>query len=159
MIIDFENATELGLRDYPTLPDPKSGVRGVSALPGFPDLEVLEQKMPETLGDDAMVRILYSSSLLRGGKVIHTASIEEVDLSLISSASGIPLRTLQKEHGVKGYTLQAHIILYGNGEREDLGPYLGSMADEDVFPFLSDLLSDSISSGDEDISEWLFDEE
>lgn len=161
MIIDKNNASELTVRDYPTLPDLKSGKWKVVPCPFDEDFSILLQKNPVPVGEDAMVALLYSATLMKDGKAIHTASIEAIDLRLISYATGTPLRTLQNEHNVKGHILEPHLILYGNSEREDIGPYLGSLDEDEVYPFLSSVIEDStIPAGEEDdFSSWIFDED
>ncbi len=153
MIVDISFAPEIGRADYPTIPDCATGKVG-----GFEDkeygLSFVLLKNPQPLGE-SMEAIFYSVAVLRDGCLIFCASIEALDLRSLASALGVSVKELQAEHSTKSFYSKPHIIVYGNDEREDIGLYLGSMKDEDVFEFLKDVAYDSFDDGSDDVSSWL----
>ena len=159
MIVDKDSAAVLTVRDWPTLVDIKTGVvmEDVDEESG---LDLIFMKNPASLGDDSMVSISHSVAALRDGNMIFSASLESLDLRALSSALGESVKSLQNEYGIKGYFTPSRIILYGNGEKEDLGVYLGAKDDDSVFDFLRGLFEDSfVEVGeDEDYSDWIIEE-
>lgn len=156
MILDKDSASELTVRDWPTLSDIRTGLVRKD-LDEETGLDLLFMRNPASLGDDSMVSITHSIAALRDGKMIFSAALESLDLRSLSSALGESVKNLQAEYGVRGYLTPQRIVIYGNGEKEDLGIYLGDKDDEAIFDFLQGLFEDSFVSGfeEEDYSDWI----
>lgn len=156
MILDKDTASVLTVKDWPTLADIRTGVvkRDRDEETG---LDLIFMKNPSSLGDDSMVAISHSVAALRDGMMIFSASLESLDLRSLSSALGESVKSLQSEYGIRGYLTPARITLYGNGEKEDIGVYLGGKSDEEVFDFLQSLFEDSFVEVEEgeDYSAWI----
>ena len=156
MILDKDTARPLSVLDWPTIADIKTGVvkKDIDEETG---LELLFMKNPSSLAEDSMVFITHSIAALRGRDMIFSASLESLDLRALSSALAESVKTLQAEYGIRGYLTPERIVLYGNGEKEDLGVYLGGKGDEEIFDFLRSLFEDSFVSVEEDgdYSDWL----
>ena len=140
MIIDRKNAPSLLDSDFDSVPRPDSAV--VSRY-GVSDLEIRFQKRAETLSELSVVAIPYSASVIYKDRYIFAAAIECEDLRAMAPLMGIPLKELQTDYGTKGFYGEKRIMLYGNGERESLGPYFGKEEDEEVISFLLSLVLDS----------------
>lgn len=154
MIIDVSSASFIGREDYPTLPDPGSGVVE-NVFDEEYGVAFVSLKNPRPQGE-SMESISHSVVVVRDGGMVFCASIESLDLRSLASALGVSVKELQAEHSTKSFYAKPHIIAYGNGGREDIGPYLGSMRDDDVFCFLKDIAYDSFADGDEDdFSSWI----
>ncbi len=147
MILEKESAGSLNGFEWPSLPDITTGVvkKDFDEETG---LGLIFMKDPQSHGD-AMVAITHSVAALRDSHIIFTASLEALDLRALSAALGKSVKNLKNEYGVKGFLAESRIVLYGNGEKEDLGVYLGSERDEDVFSFLRGLFEDSFVSSDD----------
>lgn len=156
MILDKKEASVLTRMDWATLPDTKSAIskREVDEETG---LELVFMRNPQSAGSDSMVMITHSVAALRDGDMIFAASLEALDLRSLSSALGESVKNLQMEYGVRGFLSPERIVLYGNGEKEDLGVYLGERRDDEIFDFLRSLFEDSFISGSEDdsYSDWI----
>ena len=156
MILDKKEASVLTRMDWATLPDTKSAIskREVDEETG---LELVFMRNPQSVGYDSMVMITHSVAALRDGDMIFAASLEALDLRSLSSALGESVKNLQMEYGVRGFLTPERIVLYGNGEKEDLGVYLGERRDDEIFDFLRSLFEDSFISGSEDdsYSDWI----
>ena len=61
------------------------------------------------------------------------------------------IKELQADYGVKGFYGEKRVMLYGNGERETLGPYFGSDAEDEVVSFLLSLVLDSFDEIEEPV--------
>ena len=139
MIIDRKVA-EVILGAFPTLPMPGSAVcRTYNAG----DLEIRYHRNPESAGSDVVIAISYAVTVHYKGKYIFASSIERDDLRAISPMIGVPLRELQEEYGVKGFYGEPKVLLYGNGEKESLGPYQGMNKEEEIIDFLLSVVLDT----------------
>ena len=143
MIIDKTEAQPL---DFPTIPMKDSAVK---ARYSFDDMEIRYHRGPELKGDDVMIYTPFSMTVYYNGKCIFAASIEEDDLRALSPMLGESIRDLQAEYGVRGFYGNPMISLYGNGEKESLGHYLGTEDEEAVMEFLLSLVYDSFDSAED----------
>ena len=140
MIIDRKNAPSLLDGNFDSIPLPDSAV---VARYGVSDLEIRYQKSAECASQLSVVALPYSVSVLCNGHYIFAATIECEDLRAMAPLMGISLKELQADYGTKGFYGEKRIMLYGNGERESLGPYYGKEDDEDITQFLLSLVLDS----------------
>ena len=130
--------------DFDTIPLPDSAV---VARYGVSDLEIRFQKGAEAASPLSVVALPYSVSVLCGGRYIFAATIECEDLRAMAPLMGISLKELQADYGIRGFLADPKIVLYGNGEKESLGAFLGSDDDDAVFRFLLSLVDDSFDAG------------
>ncbi len=156
MILNKETARKLSQKDFANIVDIRTGF-AKEEIDGETGLRLVYMKNPATLGDDSMAYVSHAVAAIRGSDIIFSAALESIDLRALSSALGESLKSLQAEYGVKKYFTEPRIIIYGNGEREDLGRYLGAMDDGDAFDFLRGLFEDSFpgTGEDEDWSDWI----
>lgn len=141
MIIDKEYADDI--MDFPTIPIKDSAVKSRYMLDG---MEIRYHRGPELRGDDVMIFTPYAVTVHYKDKCIFSASIEEDDLRSLSSMLGESIKELQAEYGVRGFYGKPMISLYGNGEKESLGHYLGSENEDDVISFLLSLVYDTFDT-------------
>ena len=141
MIIDKEYADDI--MDFPTIPMKDSAVKSRYTLDG---MENRYHRGPELLVDDVMIFTPYALTVNYKDKCIFSASIEEDDLRSLSSMLGESIKELQAEYGVRGFYGKPMISLYGNGEKESLGHYLGSENEDDVISFLLSLVYDTFDT-------------
>lgn len=140
MIIDKRLADELDTAMFPNLPDPESGIIRRYRVEG---IEVHFLKRPECLSTLGIVSIEYAICALFNGEYIYAISSEREDLRELSSLLGVSVKELQSDYGTKGFFTPAHIIQYGDGNKEDLG--LMQVSDEKaVFALFSETLLDSL---------------
>lgn len=159
MIIDKNDLNVLDRHEWSSLADVGSGVvrRYLDEDTG---LEILLHKNPACSNEDSMVFVSHALSALKSGELVFRVQMEALDLRSMSSALGVALKSLMSEYGTRSYLTPMRTLIYGNGEREDLGVYLGQKEDEDIFSFMENLFSDSfIVENEEDWSEWLYDPE
>lgn len=156
MILDKDSATVLTVNDWPTLADIRTGVIK-SDIDEETGLTLIFMRNPSSIGDDSMVMISHAVAALRDGDMIFLSSLDSLDLRALSSALGESVKTLQAEYGVRGFLTPQRITIYGNGEKEDLGVYLGGRDDEEIFDFLRGLFEDSFVEieDSEDYSDWI----
>ena len=140
MIIDRNSAPSLLGSGFDSIPLPDSAV---VARYGISDLEIRFQKMAECASSLSVVALPYSVSVLCAGRYIFAAAIECEDLRAMAPLMGISLKDLQADYGTKGFYGEKRIMLYGNGERESLGPYYGKEEDDEIISFLLSLVLDS----------------
>ena len=159
MILDTIDVTRLNDADWSSLIDRSTGI-----VKSYHDeetgMDVTLHKYPQTRNDDAMVFVSHALSASFEGTPIFMVQLESLDLRLMSSALGQSLKSIMLEYNTRSYLTPARTLLYGNGDREDLGVYLGEKDDESIFRFMEDLLSDScVSEDDTDYSKWLYTED
>ena len=146
MIIDRKTATDLMNADFQTLPVKDSGVERRYR---YADMDVILHKNPRLVSQSAVVILTHAVSVYRHDALIFSAAIEREDLREMAPLLGMPLKALQADYGIRGFLADPKIVLYGNGEKESLGEYAGSMEDEAVFSFLLSLVDDSFDAGED----------
>ena len=140
MIIDRNNAPFVSESGFDSVPDPDSAVVARYAAA---DLEIRYQRGASALSPLSVVYIPHSVSVLCNGRYIFAAAVECDDLRAMAPLMGISLKSLQADYGVKGFYGEKRVMLYGNGEREMLGPYYGGEGEEEIVSFLLSLVLDS----------------
>ena len=146
MIIDKRTASDLMSDDFQTLPARDSGV---VRRYGYADMEVLLHKDPRPVSDSTVVVLTHAASVYWKGRLIFAASLEREDLRVMAPLLGMSLKELQADYGIRGFLADPKIVLYGNGEKESLGAFLGSDDDDAVFRFLLSLVDDSFDAGED----------
>ena len=120
MIVSKYISEEIDSSTLPNAPEPTSNVirRFISD-----DINLSLCKNPNTIGLSPMTNIPFAMVAYNSdGEYIFAVSIEKTDLRIMSSLIGISVKNLQEEEGVAGFFTEPHIVLYGDGKREDLGP-------------------------------------
>lgn len=159
MIVDRNTAPAIELTDWSSLADTSTGIveRRHDEDTG---LEILFHRMPRTNNDDAMVSVSHALSAWRDGRLVFLVQLESLDLRTMASALGVPVKQLMAEYDSHSVLAPAHTLIYGNGEREDLGVYLGEKDEARIFDFMYDLFSDSfVEEESGDWSDWIYDED
>ncbi|MGN0907923.1 MAG: hypothetical protein ACI4NM_12320 [Bullifex sp.] len=141
MLVDMHKAPALSGHDYPSVPD-----WNVSPSKRFAcaDVTINYYRNVRTASGEDYVCIAHSLVAFHDGVPRFAVSVEKQDLRSLSSLLGTQLRDLQKEYGVKGYLTEGAVILYGNGEREEMGALQTEEKEEYLLPYLFDILLDSI---------------
>ncbi len=111
------------------------------------------QHRPPCVSNDDMVAISWAMQVYRGKDLVLTLSLEQEDLRSMSELSGVPLRDLQEEYGTRGYLGPVRTKLFTCEVYEDLGPYEGSLKEEDACRFLLDTVADTLDIVDDPIQE------
>lgn len=128
------------------IPSPGKGVVETRIEDGI-EIRIIRNGVP--MGCNSVVVIPWAVAAVIDGKYRYAVSIERGDLRAISSFSGIPVKTLSDEYGVKGHLLEPKLVLYGDGEYEDMGAVNIEMGDESIKSFLVDTLLENLSPDDE----------
>ncbi len=114
----MENEKELSASLSQDLPNPEVGVIETRIVEDT-QIRIIKNGIP--IGFNSVVAIPYAVVALREGKYVFAFSIEREDLRTISSYSGIRVKTLSEEYGVKGYLLDPNGVIYYNDEVENIG--------------------------------------
>ena len=146
MIIERKTAPSLFESGFDSIPLPDSAVAGKYRAA---DLEIRFQRGAEAASPLSVVALPYSVSVIFEGRYIFAATIECEDLRTMAPLMGISLKELQADYGTKSFYGAKRVMLYGNGERESLGPYFGKDDEEDIREFLIFLVLDSFDEIEE----------
>lgn len=128
------------------IPSPDRGVVDTRSVEGV-EIRLIKDGVP--LGANSVVAIPWAVAAIRDGKYICALSVEREDLRMISLFSGIAVKTLAAEYGIKGYLLDANLILYMNGELENLGVFNIEQGEESIKAFLYESLLETLDLIDE----------
>lgn len=128
------------------IPSPDRGVIDIRFVEGV-EIRIIKDGVP--LGANSVVAIPWAVAAIRDGKYICALSVEREDLRIISLFSGIAVKTLAAEYGVKGYLLDANLMLYMNGELENLGVFNIEQGEESIKAFLYESLLETLDLIDE----------
>lgn len=128
------------------IPSPDRGVVDTRSVEGV-EIRLIKDGVP--LGANSVVAISWAVAAIRDGKYICALSVEREDLRMISLFSGIAVKTLAAEYGIKGYLLDANLILYMNGELENLGVFNIEQGEESIKAFLYESLLETLDLIDE----------
>ena len=140
MIIDKRIAEELEPSMFPNLPDPESGIAKRYKADGI-DIRFIRR--PGCLSSLGVVSIDYAMCAIYDGRLIYAVSSEREDLRELSHMLGVSVKELQSDYGIKGFFTPAHIIQYGDGQKEDLG-LMQACDGKAVFSLFSEALLDSL---------------
>ncbi len=128
------------------IPSPEKGVVFKRIVEGV-EVRLIKDGVP--LGANSVVAIPWAAVAIKDGKYIYALSVEREDLRMISLFSGIAVKTLSSEYDVKGYLLEASLMMYMNGEAENLGVFNIEQGEESIKAFLYDSLLESLDIIDE----------
>lgn len=141
MLVDMHRSPVLSGHDYPSVPDwTAHPAKRFSCA----DVTINYYRNVRTASGEDYVCIAHSLVAFYEDKPRFAVSVEKQDLRSLSSLLGTPLRDLQQEYGVKGYLTEGTVVMYGNGERDELGPLQTEEKEEYLLPCLFDILLDSI---------------
>lgn len=131
------------------IPNPDKGVIEKRNVEGI-EIRLIKDGVPS--GFNSVVTIPWALCALRDGMYIFAVSVEREDLREISRMTGMSVKTLLSEYGVKNYLLEPVLVMYGGGEREELGRFTLPLDEEGVKRYLNEALLDAldlIEEGDE----------
>lgn len=128
------------------IPSPVRGVMDTRSVEGV-EIRLIKDGVP--LGANSVVAIPWAAAAIRNGKYVCALSVEREDLRMISLFSGIAVKTLEAEYGVRGYLLDANLMLYMNGELENLGVFNIEQDEESIKAFLYESLLETLDLIDE----------
>lgn len=143
MIISKIIAEELDFYRFPNIPMTDKGVIKRFKLEGM-DLHFIKNAIPRN--PQSVVSITYAMTVENDGEYIYAISLEKEDLRVLSSMLGVSVKELQQDYGTKGFFGQEHVVMYGDGRREDIGPYSGAMDEESVLKYFLDAIYDSFDT-------------
>lgn len=146
MLVDINSAEVIGKYDYPSLPEAECNVvRRYRAG----NVEISFLRTPRCAGGEDLTYIHYSLVARTGDGVICVVSAESLDLRSLALSLGCSVKDVQRDYGTKGFLSPASLVIYGNGQRDDLGPVQLEMKEEFVLPYMMDYLLDSLDLADE----------
>lgn len=146
MLVDIDNAAPLGEHDFPTLA--RSGCN-VTRRFRAGRLDILFEQLPPSAGGEDLSYIHWALIALLDGRNMCTVSVESLDLRSLAASSGVPVKELQREYGTRGYLAEPMLYIYGDGQREELGPVPMALEEELLLPYMMDYLLDSMDVVDE----------
>ena len=147
MIVDRFTEETLSPSISQNIPSPDRGVREIRTVEGI-EIRYIENGVPS--GFNSVVTIPYALAAVRDGKYIFCVSIEREDLREISRMTGTAVKTLSEEYGVRGYLLDPTVVMYGEGEREEIGRFPLSFDRDTVKAYLNETLLDTLDLIEED---------
>ncbi len=141
MLVNMHFAPALSGHDYPSVPDwTAKPMKRFSCA----DVTINYYRNVRTASGEDYVCIAHSLVAFYENEPRFAVSVEKQDLRSLSFLLGQPLKDLQKEYGVRGYLTEGVTVLYGNGDREELGPLQSEEKEEFLLPYLFDILLDGI---------------
>ena len=134
------SSDEMDLASYQTIVMPGSAV--IKRYRAG-NMEIRIHRMPRLSSDSAVIAVPLAATAHIDGRYLFEAGMECDDLRAMAPLMGTSLKELQADYGVKGFYGPMHISLYGEGEKESLGEYLGEKDDDSVTEFLLSLVLDT----------------
>lgn len=141
MIIDKDEIIELSASLSQDLPSPDFGVISKEK---YGDFEIRLIRNGKAQGENSVKAVMWASCALKNGKYVCSVALEALDLRILSSFTGISCKTLQEEYGTKGFLGGMEIVVFGNGEVEELGYYGGDKTEEGIKAYLMESILDSL---------------
>lgn len=129
----MENEKELSSSLSQDLPSPDKGVIERRKVEDT-EIRIIKNGIP--IGFNSVVSIPYAVVAIRNGKYVFAFSVEREDLRAISRFSGIAVKTLSEEYGVKGYLLEPRGVIYYEDEIENIGVINLSQDEESIKNYL-----------------------
>ncbi len=129
------------------IPRPDNGVIEKRTVEGI-EIRLLKNGVPS--GFNSVVTIPWALCALRDGKYIFAVSVEREDLREISRMTGMSVKTLLSEYGVKNYLLDPVLVMYGEGEREELGRFTLPLDEDGVKKYLNEALLEALDLIEDD---------
>ncbi len=148
MLVDISSCIPLTRHDFPSLPG-----EGVNIVRRFTagDIDILFEKMPPSASGEDIVYIHYSLIAKHGGDTVCVVSLESIDLRSLASSTGESVKEIQREYGTRGFLSPARLVIYGNGEKEEMEGLSVELRDEYVLPYMMDYLLDALDCADEPV--------
>ncbi len=142
MIVNRYISEPLDSTSFPNAPNPNSNVIKKLVVE---ELELALLKNPIALGLSPIVAISYALvAMNKEGEYIYAVSVESLDLREMSNLIGVSVKQLQQEEGVKGFFTKPHIVMYGDGKKEDLGIYPKAIGEDTILEDLLEYAFDSL---------------
>ena len=146
MLIDISSCIPLTRHDFSSLP--KEGVNVVKRFTSG-GIEIIFEKNPPSDSGEDLVYIHYSLIAKSGDDTVCVVSVESLDLRSLASSLGESVKEIQREYGTRGFLSPAHLVIYGNGEKEEMEGLSIELRDEYVLPYMMDFLLDALDCADD----------
>lgn len=146
MLIDISSCIPLTRHDFSSLP--KEGVNVVKRFTTG-GIEIIFEKNPPSDSGEDLVYIHYSLIAKSGDDTVCVVSVESLDLRSLASSLGESVKEIQREYGTRGFLAPAHLVIYGNGEKEEMEGLSIELRDEYVLPYMMDFLLDALDCADD----------
>lgn len=146
MLIDISSCIPLTRHDFSSLP--KEGVNVVKRFTSG-GIEIIFEKNPPSDSGEDLVYIHYSLIAKSGDDTVCVVSVESLDLRSLASSLGESVKEIQREYGTRGFLSPAHLVIYGNGEKEEMEGLSIELRDEYVLPYMMDFLLDTLDCADD----------
>ncbi len=137
----MENEKELSSSLSQNIPSPDKGVVEIRNVEGT-EIRIIKNGVP--LGYNSVVSIPYAVAAIKNGKYIYVFAVERDDLRAISHFSGVAVKTLSEEYGVKGYLLEPRGVIYYQDEVENIGVINLSQSEDSIIAFLYETALESL---------------
>lgn len=148
MLVDINRSRPMNVHDYPSLPAAGSGlIRRFRAG----EVELLFEKAPVCASGDDLSYIHYSLLALYDGRLYCAVSAESLDLRSLALSLGTSVKEVQRDYGTKGFLSEPVLVIYGDGQREELGPVSVELKEEFILPLLMDYILDSLDIPDDPV--------
>lgn len=146
MLIDISSCIPLTRHDFSSLP--KEGVNVVKRFTAG-GIQILFEKNPPSASGEDLVYIHYSLIAKSGDDTVCVVSVESLDLRSLALSLGESVKEIQREYGTRGFLAPAHLVIYGNGEKEEMEGLSIELRDEYVLPYMMDFLLDALDCADD----------
>ena len=146
MLIDISSCIPLTRHDFSSLP--KEGVNVVKRFTSG-GIEIIFEKNPPSDSGEDLVYIHYSLIAKSGDDTVCVVSVESLDLRSLASSLGESVKEIQREYGTRGFLSPAHLVIYGNGEKEEMEGLSIELRDEYILPYMMDFLLDTLDCADD----------
>ena len=88
---------------------------------------------------------------LYDSRLYCAVSAESLDLRSLASSLGTSVKEVQRDYGTKGFLSEPVLVIYGDGQREELGPVSVELKEEFILPLLMDYILDSLDIPDDPV--------
>lgn len=147
MLLDIKTADNISSSFYP-VPGRDSGVvRRYRAG----KLEIRIHKSPSCDAENTFVSVDWAATAWYKDRCLFAVDLQRDDLRALAVETGVSLRELQGDYGVRGFYGPQVIGLYSSEAKESLGPYLGAGDDETVITFLVDIVLDTFDEPEDPV--------
>ena len=154
MIVNKYISEEIDPSLFPNAPAPNSNIIKRFIADG---IKLALEQNPSCIGLSPIVDVPFALvALNEDDEYIYSVSIEKIDLRILSSLIGVSVKQLQEEEGVKGFFTSPHIVMYGDGKREDLGVFPGTISIDTIADSLMEYALDSLDLIEDpvEVSSW-----
>lgn len=146
MLVDIDTAQPLGRHDFPTL-----AACGCNVTRRFRAgrLDIIMEHLPPSAGGEDLAYVHWALMALLEDRLMCVVSIESLDLRSLAASTSVSMKELQREYGTRSHLTEPMLYIYGDGQREELGPVPMALEEELVLPYMMDYLLDSMDVVDE----------